>query len=104
MSAELDFTKVNFGHMELAQEDFIKILGSFEKATQDLMTRLQTDLKGHWEGPDGAETWFREREKKWQGAATQMRGQLDELQKAVQIANENYRAAENRNKSIWYDG
>ncbi|MEU5864820.1 MULTISPECIES: WXG100 family type VII secretion target [unclassified Nonomuraea] len=104
MSAELDFTKVNFGHMELAQGDFIKILGSFEKATDDLMTRLKNDLAGHWEGPDGAETFFRQHETKWQAAAAQMRGQLDELQKAVQIANENYRAAENRNKSIWYDG
>ncbi|GGT15335.1 WXG100 family type VII secretion target [Nonomuraea spiralis] len=104
MSAELDFTKVNFGHMELAQSDFIKILGSFEKATEDLMVRLQTDLVGHWEGSDGAETFFRKHEAKWRDAAAQMRTQLDELQKAVQIANENYRAAENRNKSIWYDG
>ena len=104
MSAELDFTKVNFGHMELAQGDFVKILGSFEKATDDLMTRLKTDLAGHWEGPNGAESFFRQHEQKWQAAAAQMRAHLDELQKAVQIANENYRAAENRNTSIWVDG
>jgi uncharacterized protein YukE len=90
--------------MELAQEDYVKILGSFEKATDDLLARLKTDLAGHWEGPDGAESFFREHEKKWQAAAVQMRSQLDELQKAVQIANENYRAAENRNRSIWVDG
>ncbi|MEV4110560.1 WXG100 family type VII secretion target [Nonomuraea sp. NPDC049695] len=102
MSAELDFTKVNFGHMELAQGDFVKILGSFEKATDDLVARLKTDLGSHWEG--GAEEFFRQHEVKWNQAAAQMRSQLDELQKAVQIANENYRAAENRNKSMWYDG
>ncbi|MEV0233321.1 WXG100 family type VII secretion target [Nonomuraea sp. NPDC050786] len=102
MSAELDFTKVNFGHMELAQGDFVKILGSFEKATDDLLARLKTDLGSHWEG--GAEEFFRQHEAKWNQAAATMRSQLDELQKAVQIANENYRAAENRNKSMWYDG
>jgi WXG100 family type VII secretion target len=102
MSAELDFTKVNFGQMELAQSDFITILGSFEKATDELLVKLKNELGAHWHG--AAEGFFRQHEVKWNEAAARMRTNLDELQKAVQIANENYRAAENRNKSIWYDG
>ncbi|TDC02130.1 hypothetical protein E1267_30095 [Nonomuraea longispora] len=102
MSAELDFTKVNFGQMDLAQQDFVKILGSFEKATDDLLIKLRTELDGHWEG--GAEEFFRQHEQKWNQAEAQMQLQLNELQRAVQIANENYRAAEARNKAIWYDG
>ncbi|MFG1703421.1 WXG100 family type VII secretion target [Nonomuraea sp. M3C6] len=104
MSAELDFTKVNFGQMELAQGDIISILGSFERATDDLLVKLKQDLAGHWEGPGGAEEFFRQHEVKWQQAAAQMRSHLNELQSAVQIANENYRAAENRNRAIWVDG
>ncbi|SEM05388.1 WXG100 family type VII secretion target [Nonomuraea pusilla] len=103
MSAELDFTKVNFGHMELAQADLVKIMGLFEKATSDLMTQLEQDLRGRWEGPEGAEGFFRKHQKDWDEAAAKMRGQLDELQKAIQIANENYRAAERRNTAIWMD-
>ncbi|MGI5485982.1 WXG100 family type VII secretion target [Microtetraspora malaysiensis] len=104
MSAELDFTKVNFGHMDLAQEDFVKILGDFEQATSDLIAKLAQDLGGHWEGDDGAEAFFREHQRKWDAAATKMRSQLDEMQRAIQIANENYKAAEIRNKSMWVNG
>ncbi|MER7501183.1 WXG100 family type VII secretion target [Nonomuraea pusilla] len=103
MSAELDFTKVNFGHMDLAQADLVQIMGLFEKATSDLMAQLEQDLQGHWEGPGGAEATFRQHQRGWDEAAAKMRGQLDELQKAIQIANENYRAAERRNTAIWMD-
>ncbi|MBF8185449.1 WXG100 family type VII secretion target [Nonomuraea sp. K274] len=104
MSAELDFTKVNFGQMEMAEGDYVKILGSFERATDELLVKLKNELTGHWEGPGGAEEYFRQHEQRWQAAADQMRTQLDELRTALRIANENYRMAENRNKSIWADG
>ncbi|WP_067172439.1 WXG100 family type VII secretion target [Microtetraspora niveoalba] len=104
MSAELDFTKVNFGHMELAQGDIVNILKSFEQATADLLTKLQQDLAGHWDGDDGAEAFFREHQRKWDASAVKMRSQLDEIQRAIQIATENYRAAEHRNKSMWVNG
>ncbi|MEV0967300.1 WXG100 family type VII secretion target [Microtetraspora glauca] len=104
MSAELDFTKVNFGQMELAQSDIINILKSFEEATANLITKLQQDLAGHWDGDGGAEAFFREHQQKWDAQATQMRGQLDEIQRAIQIANENYKAAEARNKAMWVNG
>ena len=80
MSAELDFTKVNFGQMELAQSDMISILGSFERATDDLITKLKQELAGHWEGPGGAEEYFRQHEEKWNVAAANMRLHLNELQ------------------------
>ncbi|WP_336207649.1 WXG100 family type VII secretion target [Nonomuraea sp. LPB2021202275-12-8] len=102
MSAELDFTRVNFGQMDLAQQDFVKIIAAFETKIDWLMTQLKTDLGTAWSGV--AKATFEDHERRWNAEAAKMRSQLDELQKAVLIANENYRAAENRNKAMWYNG
>ncbi|GAA3719202.1 hypothetical protein GCM10022224_101330 [Nonomuraea antimicrobica] len=104
MSAELDFTKVNFGQMQLAADDYLAILASFERATDELLVKLEQELADHWVGPGGAKEFFQEHERKWDAAAAKMRFNLEELRRAVEIANENYRAAEARNKSMWYDG
>ncbi|MFI6450091.1 WXG100 family type VII secretion target [Streptosporangium amethystogenes] len=94
-----DYTKVNFVQMELAQENLLKVVTAMDKATDDLITKLAVLLGNKWEG--GAANYFEDHRKIWDAAEREMGTQLNSAVAALGTANENYRAAEARNKAIW---
>ncbi|WP_037970754.1 WXG100 family type VII secretion target [Streptosporangium amethystogenes] len=94
-----DYTKVNFVQMELAQEGLLKVVTAMDKATDDLITKLAAVLGGSWEG--GAANFFEDHRKIWDAAEREMGNQLNSAVAALGTANENYKAAEARNRAIW---
>ncbi|MEU6738096.1 WXG100 family type VII secretion target [Streptosporangium sandarakinum] len=95
-----DYTKVDFGHMERVQEQLLKVVTDMDKATDDLVTKLRQTLgEQAWAG--GAANFFEEHRAKWDRAEQEMGRQLHEAAVALGVANDNYRAAEARNKAIW---
>ncbi|MEV1002078.1 WXG100 family type VII secretion target [Nonomuraea sp. NPDC050202] len=102
---EMDFTKVNFKNMDLAAKDYEDIVKAFDQALDDLVAKLLQQLEENWDGDvEGAKAEFMRFKTKWDNAAATMSTNLVELRGAVQIANQNYQAAEARNKAMWYDG
>lgn len=94
-----DYTKVNFVQMELAQEGLLKVVTAMDKATDDLITKLAAVLGNSWEG--GAANFFEDHRKIWDAAEREMGNQLNSAVAALGTANENYKAAEARNRAIW---
>ncbi|MER7129968.1 WXG100 family type VII secretion target [Streptosporangium saharense] len=94
-----DYTKVNFVEMEKAELGLLQVVTAMDKATDDLITKLQQVLGEHWAGD--AAHFFEEHRKIWDAAEQEMGRQLNEAAKALGTANENYKAAEARNKAIW---
>ncbi|MFD0886830.1 WXG100 family type VII secretion target [Streptosporangium algeriense] len=94
-----DYTKVNFVEMEKAELGLLQVVTAMDKATDDLITKLQQVLGENWAGD--AANFFEEHRKIWDAAEQEMGRQLGEAAKALGIANENYKKAEARNKAIW---
>ncbi|MEV7009921.1 hypothetical protein [Streptosporangium sp. NPDC051022] len=94
-----DYTKVNFVEMENAELGLLQVVTAMDKATDDLIVKLQQVLGEHWAGD--AANFFEEHRKIWDAAEQEMGRQLGEAAKALGVANANYKAAEARNKAIW---
>ncbi|GLW05010.1 hypothetical protein Misp01_01400 [Microtetraspora sp. NBRC 13810] len=95
-----EHVKVNFGAMEETQIGLLNVVTAMDKATDDLITQLKVVLGDEaWQG--GAAEFFEQHRVKWNAAEAEMGRQLGEAARALGVANENYRAAEARNKAIW---
>ncbi|GAT67594.1 WXG100 family type VII secretion target [Planomonospora sp. ID91781] len=94
-----DYTKVNFVQMEQAQLGLLKVVSNMDKATDELIRKLQEVLGDNWAGD--AANFFEEHRKIWDAAEQEMGRQLNEAAVALGTANENYKAAEARNRAIW---
>ncbi|MET8049370.1 MULTISPECIES: WXG100 family type VII secretion target [unclassified Streptosporangium] len=100
--SDSDYTKVNFVQMEQAQEGLLRVVTAMDTATDQLITKLQEVLGDSWAGD--AATYFEDHRKIWDAAEQEMGRQLNIAAVALGTANENYRAAEARNKAIWSSG
>jgi uncharacterized protein YukE len=94
-----DYTKVNFVQMEQTQLGLLKVVSDMDKATDELIRKLQEVLGDNWAGD--AANFFEEHRKIWDAAEQEMGRQLNEAAVALGTANENYKAAEARNRAIW---
>ncbi|MEV4250967.1 WXG100 family type VII secretion target [Streptosporangium canum] len=95
-----DYTKVNFVQMERVQGELLQVVTAMDTVTDNLITQLRATLgEASWSG--GASEFFEQHRAKWDQAEQEMGRQLNEAAKALGVATENYRAAEQRNKAIW---
>jgi WXG100 family type VII secretion target len=94
-----DYTKVNFGEMELKYGELKKIAGLFTTRFEELITKIQVELGPHWEGE--AKHFFEIEQAKWNQAANDMNAELEAAGVALRIANDNYIVAERANQAIW---
>ncbi|MEU7987060.1 hypothetical protein AB0B56_19560 [Streptosporangium canum] len=106
-----DYTKVNFVQMERVQGELLQVVTAMDTVTDNLITQLRATLgEASWSGEatkgeegwsGGASEFFEQHRAKWDQAEQEMGRQLQEAAKALGVATENYRAAEQRNKAIW---
>ncbi|MEV6860994.1 WXG100 family type VII secretion target [Streptosporangium subroseum] len=94
-----DYTKVNFGEMELKYGELKKIAGLFTTRFEELVQKIQAELGAHWEGE--AKNFFLAEQDKWNHAAARMNAELEAAGKAIQVANDNYIVAERANQAMW---
>ncbi|MFJ2030182.1 WXG100 family type VII secretion target [Streptosporangium sp. NPDC087985] len=94
-----DYTRVNFTQMENTREALLGVVSEMDRATDELITKIKATLGDSWTGATA--TYFEEHRKIWDAAEAEMGRQLNEAAIALGVANDNYKAAEARNKAIW---
>jgi uncharacterized protein YukE len=101
-----DYTRVNFGNMELKQAELTKLVEQFQTTYDDMVTELRTALGGDGGGANNAwageaQGFFETIRTKWHQQAGEMREELNNAQLAVGIARDNYQHAEKLNSGMW---
>ncbi|MEQ4715237.1 hypothetical protein [Nonomuraea sp. B19D2] len=100
-------TQVNFGMMEEANIALLGVVTKLDQITDALYKQIMTDFGqessdpavNNWDGH--ARTYFDERRRAWDLAEKEMGDQLHAAAKALGMANDNYKAAEDANRRIW---
>ncbi|MER6943396.1 hypothetical protein ABT294_05165 [Nonomuraea sp. NPDC000554] len=100
-----DFTKVNFGQMQAAQEGLLRVVTELDRITDQLYKDIQRELQEQWVDDDGkgARSFFDQHRAYWDAQEKEMGNQLHQAAQAVGLANENYQRAENYNRRLWED-
>lgn len=100
-------TQVNFGMMEEANIALLGVVTKLDQITDDLYKQIMLDFGqdsndpavNNWDG--AAKEYFDQRRRAWDQAEREMGDQLHAAARALGVANDNYKAAEDANRRIW---
>lgn len=98
MSADGDFTMVNFGGMQNGQANFVAALKQFQAALQTLDNNVRTHL-AEWDGD--AKAAYEVKKAEWARAAQKMATVVQGMGGAIGDSHDIHRTAENQNTGLW---
>ena len=90
--------KVTFGALEQISGDITQVSSYMDNELQNLKSELNV-LAQNYDG-EAKEMWHQVQQK-WDAAAAELQGTFAATGTAVNVAKENYVAAESKNKGLW---
>jgi ESAT-6 family protein len=93
-----DFTAVQFGAMQSAEQAFMQIYSQLTSELEDLQRQLQSGL-AEWTG--AAREAYHQAQAQWNASAARMGQVLSQLGTVIGESNANYQGTEQRLTGMW---
>lgn len=93
-----DYTYVNFGGMQNAQQNFLSALKSYQATLETLDSQVRAHL-AEWDGD--ARAAYEQKSREWKQAAQQMATAVSSMSKVIGESHDIHLGAERQNTAMW---